>query len=98
MFKNLKLYLKFLSLFFGFILLVSCSKVTQSNFDKVQIGMTMEEAVAILGEPTTSQSIDVVGVSGASATWKGKNGVINIQFLNNSAQIKNFNKNDHQPT
>ncbi len=36
-------------------LLAGCaSRVTQENFDKIKTGMTREQVIAILGEPTTS--------------------------------------------
>lgn len=73
-------------------LITSCSKLTQSNFDKVQPNMTMEEVIAILGEPTSSDSINIAGISGTSATWKNKNTEITVQFINNKVTIKLFNK------
>lgn len=74
------------------IFLVACSRVTQENFDKIQPGMTMEQVVTILGNPTTSESMNVMGLSGTSAQWKDNNAVISIQFFNNTVQVKTFNK------
>jgi outer membrane protein assembly factor BamE (lipoprotein component of BamABCDE complex) len=78
-------------LVFSFILLVSCSRVSQSNFNKVQTGMTMDEVISILGEPTNSDSVSIAGISGTSAVWKDKKVEITIQFLNDKVQVKSFN-------
>jgi hypothetical protein len=75
------------------ILLLACSsKLTQENFDKIHPDMTMNEVVAILGEPTSSQSLNIAGISGTSATWSKNNIEINIQFLNNKVTVKSFRK------
>lgn len=78
------------------LFLFACSKLSQENFDKVQPDMTMEQVVSILGEPSSSQSINVAGVSGTSAVWRDKNAEINIQFVNNKVAIKAYNKNNPQ--
>jgi hypothetical protein len=74
------------------ILICACSKLTQENFDKVQPDMTMKEVIAVLGEPTRSQSLNIAGLSGSSATWSKNNIEINIQFLNNKVTVKSFRK------
>ncbi len=81
----------FLLVFVSF-LIIGCSKITQENFDKVQPNMSMQEVINILGEPTSSDSINIAGISGTSAVWQNKNAEINIQFLNNKVTIKVFNK------
>lgn len=73
-------------------LITGCSKITQSNFDKVKPNMTMQEVITILGEPSSSDSINIAGISGTSAVWQSNNAEINIQFLNNRVTIKVFNK------
>lgn len=83
---------KFLIILFLSLLITSCSKITQSNFDKIKPNMTLEEVVSILGEPTSSDSVNIAGISGTSAVWKSSNAEINIQFLNNRVTIKVFNK------
>jgi hypothetical protein len=78
--------------------IVSCSKVTQSNFDKIKPDMTTQEVTSILGEPTSTDTINIAGISGTSAVWQDKNAEINIQFLNNKVTIKVYNKsNNKQP-
>lgn len=68
------------------------SKLTQENFDKIQNGMSMAQVKAILGEPTEAKSVGVGPFSGVSATWKDKNTLINIQFVNDKVTLKTFNK------
>jgi hypothetical protein len=72
--------------------LLACSRVTRTNFEKIQPGMTMQAVVAVLGEPTESEGVNFAGISGTSAVWRGKNGEISIQFLNNRVQIKSFSQ------
>lgn len=74
------------------ICLLACSKITQQNFDKIKTNMTMQEVISILGEPTSSESINVAGVSGTSAVWKDNNAEIDIQFLNDKVAVKAFSK------
>jgi hypothetical protein len=78
------------------VMLIACSRVSQSNFDKIQPGMSMEQIVAILGEPSDSQSITFGGLSGTSATWKNHDATITVQFLNDKMQIKSFLKTTDQ--
>lgn len=76
-----------------FALVISgCSRVNQSNFDKIKTEMSYEEVVAILGKPTSSNSVDIAGVSGTSATWKTSSIEIDIQFLNNKVFVKFLNQ------
>lgn len=79
-------------LVFCLLILIACSRVNQKNYDKIQPGMAMQDVVKILGEPTSTDSINIAGISGAAATWKNKDAVISIQFLNNQVTIKSFNK------
>lgn len=72
--------------------ITACSKISQSNYDKIKPQMTLQEVVAILGEPTESESANIAGISGTSATWKDKEAEIHIQFLNNQVTVKTFNK------
>jgi outer membrane protein assembly factor BamE (lipoprotein component of BamABCDE complex) len=43
------------------ILLAACSKVTQENFARVQEGMSEQQVIAILGEPTSLKTFDKPG-------------------------------------
>lgn len=93
---------KFLLTFFLAItlatVLVACTKINQRNFNKIAIGMSMKQVIAILGEPTESESINFIGISGTSAMWKDKhsNSEIDIMFFGDQVQIKNFSKYKQQ--
>jgi hypothetical protein len=79
------------------LFLFACSKITQDNFEKIKTDMAMKEVIAILGEPTASQAINIAGISGTSAMWKDKNGEIDIQFLDDKVAVKSFSKiNDNK--
>jgi hypothetical protein len=78
------------------VLLIACSKITQENFDKIKNNMSMKEVTAILGEPTSAESITIAGISGTSAVWKDSNAEIDIQLLNNRVTVKAFSKEGDQ--
>ena len=83
---------KLILLVFFCIFMIACSRVTQENFEKIKINMPMRDVIVILGEPTTSNSVNIFGISGTSAAWKNANSEIVIQFLDNKVILKNFNK------
>jgi hypothetical protein len=73
--------------------LVACRpRINQESFDKINIGMAEAEVRKILGPPTGTSGIAIGGFSGASSTWKSKDGTIAIQFLNGKVQAKEFFK------
>ncbi|MDA8561702.1 hypothetical protein N9L02_01145 [Gammaproteobacteria bacterium] len=74
------------------ILIIGCSKITQTNFNKVETDMDIQKVISILGKPSSADSLNVAGISGTSAVWRNKNIEINIQFINNKVKIKSFNK------
>ena len=74
------------------LLLVACSKVTQENFAKVQDGMSEEQVRAVLGTPTDSSSVSVLGVSGTVSRWVSGDAVITVRFVNGKAALKAFDK------
>lgn len=74
------------------LLVTACSRINQTNFEKIKSGMSMQEVVAILGEPTSSDSINLGIFSGTSATWKDTNAEITVQFLNDKVEVKSFSK------
>lgn len=81
---------KILAVMLMCLMIVACNKVTRSNFDKVKPEMTMSEVTSILGEPTSSDSVTIAGMSGTSAVWKYKQNEIMIQFLNDKVYFKTF--------
>ena len=74
------------------VFILACSKINQNQFDKIQNNMTMKEVTGILGEPTSSESIMIAGISGTSAVWKNDEAEIDIQFLNDKVTVKSFSK------
>jgi hypothetical protein len=74
------------------LLLISCTKVNRTNFEKIQDGMTMEEVIGILGEPADASKIDLSIVTGSAAKWEDeKTGrKISVQFLNGKVKFKQF--------
>ncbi len=74
------------------LLLAACSKLTQENFSKVQEGMTEAEVKSILGEPTESSSVQLLGVSGTSSRWVSGDTVVTVRFLGGKVAQKSFDK------
>ncbi len=72
--------------------LASCAKITQDNFAKIHEGMTEQEVIALLGEPTEANSVNVLGVSGTSARWAGNDAEITIRIVNGKVALKRFDK------
>ena len=74
------------------LLLLACSKITQENFLKIQEGMSEQEVLSLLGPPTESQSVNILGVSGTASRWVGKDAVIAVRFVNGKVATKFFDK------
>lgn len=74
------------------LLLAACSKITQENFGKIQDRMSEQEVVALLGPPTSSSSVQVLGISGTSSTWESGDGKITVRFVNGKMALKSFDK------
>jgi hypothetical protein len=74
------------------LLIAACSRVTQENFLKVQEGMSEEEVISLLGRPTESNSVNLLGVSGTASRWIGKDAVIVVRFVNGKVALKSFDK------
>jgi hypothetical protein len=72
--------------------IAACSKVTQENYLKVQEGMSEEEVIALLGRPTESNSVNILGVSGTASRWVGRDAVITVRFVNGKVAFKSFDK------
>ena len=72
--------------------LAACSKVNEENYAKVRDGMSEQEVHALLGSPTESSSVGVLGISGTSSRWVAKDAVITIQFVNGKVRLKSFEK------
>lgn len=72
------------------------SKISQTNFDKIEKGMTRDQVIALLGEPSDSSSLSLGGLSGTSAEWTDGKATISIQFLNEKVTLKQFTKKAKQ--
>jgi hypothetical protein len=55
----------------------ACSKVTQENYEKIEVGMTYEEIIDILGKAQECNS--AVGMS--NCKWGADEKFIKIQFV-----------------
>lgn len=56
---------------------VGCSKLTQENYDKIEVGMTYDEVEDILGTPDEAR--DVIGTK--SCVWGKAPEIISIKFI-----------------
>jgi SmpA/OmlA family protein len=74
------------------LIVVACSKVNQENFLKVQEGMSEEAVISLLGRPTESNSVNVLGVSGTASRWVAGDTVITVRFVNGQVAFKSFDK------
>lgn len=74
------------------LIVTACSKVTEENFAKVQEGMTEQEVLALLGTPSESNSVSILGVSGAAWRWAGRDAVVVVHFVNGKAALKSWEK------
>ena len=72
--------------------LAGCSKVTQENFGRIDQGMQERDVLSLLGSPTESSSVDVLGVSGTTSRWVGRDAEITIRFVNGKVATKTFDK------
>jgi hypothetical protein len=72
--------------------LAACSKVTEQNFAKVQDGMTEQQVIELLGKPTESSSVNILGLSGTSSKWVEKDAVITVQFVNGKVRARSFDR------
>lgn len=61
-----------------FALLVACSKVTNENYRKIEVGMEYPRIVRLLGEPARCDAL----LNARTCTWGTKDKTIDIQFVN----------------
>jgi hypothetical protein len=72
------------------LLLAACSKITQENFAKVQDGMSEPEVTALLGSPTSTSTVQVLGIAGTHSTWEAGGAVVSIRFVNGKVATKTY--------
>jgi hypothetical protein len=78
--------------FAGILLLAACSKITQDNFARIQDGMSEPEVAALLGPPTTSSSVEILGISGTHSRWEGSDASVSVRFVNGKVALKHYEK------
>jgi hypothetical protein len=62
---------------------MACSRLTESNLQKIQNGMTTDEVKAILGAPTSSQTGSALGIiSGTTYIYHTDTSDVKITFMN----------------
>ena len=76
------------------LLLAACSKVTQENFAKIQDGMSEQEVHALLGPPTTSNTVEILGISGTHSRWESSDAAISVRFVNRKVATRSYHKPD----
>ncbi|HXJ51279.1 MAG TPA: outer membrane protein assembly factor BamE [Burkholderiales bacterium] len=74
------------------LIVAACSKVNQENFLKIQEGMSEQDVISLLGRPTESNSVNVLGVSGTASRWVASDTVITVRFVNGKVAFKSFDK------
>ena len=70
----------------------ACSKINEDNFQKLRDGMSEQEVLGLLGTPTESSSVSVLGISGTASKWVAKDAVITVQFVNGKVRGKTFDR------
>lgn len=75
------------------------TQLTHENFAKIREGMSEQQVIALLGEPTDSKSIStgswfgvVDGLSGTSMVWETNEVKVDIIFVNGKVKTKNYKK------
>ncbi len=72
-----------LLIFTTVLALAACSKLTEDNLEKIHNGMTTEDVKAILGEPTSSQTGNALGIiSGTTYIYHTDKSDVKITFVN----------------
>ena len=61
--------------------LAACSKITQTNYDKLHAGMTYAQVKDVLGDPNSCS--DVLGIK--SCTWGDAKRHIDVNFMGDQA-------------
>ena len=65
------------------LLVTACSRLTEDNLKKIHSGMTTAEVKAILGEPTSTETSNALGIfSGTTYTYHSGSSDVKITFLN----------------
>ena len=66
-------------------------KANESNFDKIETGMSMQQAIHILGKPTHLEKV-LANNQLTLAIWEQPNTMIILKFIYDQVVVKNFTK------
>jgi PBP1b-binding outer membrane lipoprotein LpoB len=61
------------------LVLSGCSKVTKENYDKIEVGMTYDNVVQLIGKP--ERCSEALGIS--SCEWENGDARVDIKFVSN---------------
>lgn len=81
------------ALFFVAVL-TACGKVTPENYARITDGMSEAEVIAILGKPTDSSAVALLGLTGSNSTWTGSEYRIQLQFVNGKVRARTLARVD----
>jgi hypothetical protein len=54
--------------------------------------MSEQQVIELLGKPTESSSVSVLGLSGTASKWVEKDAVITVQFVNGKVRARTFDR------
>lgn len=74
------------------LLLSGCAKLTRENYEKIESGMTKQQVIALLGEPTQVESAGLMGLSGAALLWQDSEISVSVTLVNDKVVLKNLSK------
>lgn len=74
--------------------LSACGKITPENYERISEGMSESEVIAILGSPTDTSAISILGLTGSSSTWVGSEYRITLQFVNGKVRVRSLGRTD----
>lgn len=75
--------IKFSALLLTLVLVSSCSKLTQENFDKIKADMKYSEVVELLGDPSRCDTLLIA----KSCIWGDEKKKIDIKFVANKVVL-----------
>lgn len=78
----------------GMLMLAGCSRVSKENYDRVQDGMTTQQVIDILGQPSdkSTKGGEVLGLGGSTTTmtWRHGQQTITARFVNDKLISKEY--------
>ncbi len=77
----------FIALFLG-ALITACD--TKTNDTEIEIGMSEQDIIEMLGEPNLTQSRTIDDLVSTHAEWTDEEGTLSVQFINGKAQYNQF--------